>query len=197
MIFLIQQLVQQYIEVQNAVTTIISHLEHSPVIYFLLPCHERSGNFCPYMCDHSSMCFWKCYNFRIFSGHVKLNLSQHLGAVPPDPHFQILLSPQSQALVSPRFQLRHWLESFITTTTPSILKVISSTDGTGQFSGVVIIPLVTSGHEVQLSLNELKPHAQQITRTWSNVQCRKRTRQIGSQIGHQSIKSFLPSCMND
>ena len=33
-------------------------------------------NFCPYMCDHSSMCF---------SGHVKLNLSQHLGAQPPDP----------------------------------------------------------------------------------------------------------------
>ena len=32
-------------------------------------------NFCPYMCDHSSMCFWKCYNFRKFSGHVKLNLS--------------------------------------------------------------------------------------------------------------------------
>ena len=47
-------------------------------------------NFCPYMCDRSSMCFWKCYNFRKFSGHVKLNLSRHLGAVPPDPHFQIL-----------------------------------------------------------------------------------------------------------
>ena len=46
------------------------------------------------------MCFWKYQNFRKFSGHVKLNLSQHLGAVPPDPHFQILLSPQFQAHAS-------------------------------------------------------------------------------------------------
>ena len=41
--------------------------------------------FCPYMCDHSSMCFWKCYNFRKFSGHVKLNLSQRLGTAPRPP----------------------------------------------------------------------------------------------------------------
>ena len=64
---------------------------------------------------HQSMCFWKCYNFRKFSGHVKFNLSQHLGAMPPDPCFQILLSPQSQALVSPCFFLViplsqiHWI----------------------------------------------------------------------------------------
>ena len=49
-------------------------------------------NFCPYMCDHSSMCFWKCYNFRKFSGHVKLNLSQRLCPQTPTSRFSYHLS---------------------------------------------------------------------------------------------------------
>jgi len=38
-----------------------------------------------YLSDHSSMCFWKYYNFRQFSGHAILSLSQRLGAMPPTP----------------------------------------------------------------------------------------------------------------
>jgi len=42
-------------------------------------------NFCPYMCDHSSMCFWKCYNFRKFSGHVKIKPFSASGGCAPRP----------------------------------------------------------------------------------------------------------------